>query len=131
MTRAPERPSPEQPFAEQPWSVPVALHEVPETGRSFTLVADDRAREAVAKLAGLRSLPRLEAQFEVTPRGRDGPGRLSGSGSQPGSSLGWYAGLHETPRWCSRDGIHSVPSLRTSALRIATRRLLANMSRTR
>jgi uncharacterized metal-binding protein YceD (DUF177 family) len=66
MTRAPEQPS------EKPWSVQVALQEVPETGRSFTLVADERAREAVAKLAGLRSLPRLQAQFEVTPRGRDG-----------------------------------------------------------
>jgi uncharacterized metal-binding protein YceD (DUF177 family) len=66
MIRAPEQPS------EKPWSVPVALHEVPEMGRSFTLVADERTREAVSKLAGLRSLPRLEAQFEVTPRGRDG-----------------------------------------------------------
>jgi uncharacterized metal-binding protein YceD (DUF177 family) len=66
MTRAPEQPSPLQ-----PWSVPVALHEVPETGRSFTLVADERTREGVAKLAGLRSLPRLEARFELTPRGRD------------------------------------------------------------
>src|SRR5258708_7050889 len=66
MTRAPEQPS------EKPWSVPVALQEAPETGRSFTLVADERTREAVAKLAGLRSLTRLEAQFEVTPRGRDG-----------------------------------------------------------
>jgi uncharacterized metal-binding protein YceD (DUF177 family) len=66
MTRAPEQPS------EKPWSVPVALQEVPETGRSFALVADERTREAVAKLAGLRSLPRLEAQFEVTPRGREG-----------------------------------------------------------
>src|SRR5215470_12122751 len=66
MTRASEQRS------EQPWSVPVALHEVPETGRSFALVADERTRGAVAKLAGLRSLPRFEAQFEVTPRGRDG-----------------------------------------------------------
>src|SRR5262245_57351483 len=66
MTRAPEQRAPEQ-----PWSVPVALHEVPETGRSFALVADEGTREAVAKLAGLRSLPRLEAQFELTPRGRD------------------------------------------------------------
>src|SRR5215470_13874272 len=64
MTRTPE------PF-EQPWSVPVALHEVPETGRRFTLVADERTRGALARLAGLRSLPRLQAQFEVTPRGRD------------------------------------------------------------
>jgi uncharacterized metal-binding protein YceD (DUF177 family) len=67
MTGVPEQPSPEQ-----PWSVLVALHEVPETGRSFRLAADERAREAIAKLARLRSLSRLEAQFEVTPRGRDG-----------------------------------------------------------
>jgi uncharacterized metal-binding protein YceD (DUF177 family) len=66
MTRAPEQPS-----REESWSVPVALHDVPETGRSFTLVADERTREAVAKLAGLRSLPRLEAHFELTPRVRD------------------------------------------------------------
>jgi uncharacterized metal-binding protein YceD (DUF177 family) len=71
MNRAPEQPSPLQPPPLQAWSVPVALHEVPETGRSFALVADERTRDAVAKLAGLRSLPRFEAQFEVTPRGRD------------------------------------------------------------
>src|SRR5262245_30042729 len=71
MTRAPEQSSPLRPSPLQPWSVPVTLHEVPETGRSFTLVADERTRAAVAKLAGLRSLPRLEAQFELTPRGRD------------------------------------------------------------
>jgi uncharacterized metal-binding protein YceD (DUF177 family) len=69
MTRAPEQRA-EQPPA-QPWSVPVALHEVPETGRSITLVADERTRAAIAKLAGLRALPRLEAHFEIMPRGRD------------------------------------------------------------
>src|SRR5215831_13296904 len=69
MTRAPEQRA-EQPV--QPWSVPVALHEVPETGRSFALVADERTRAAIAKLAGLRALPRLEAHFEVMRRGRDG-----------------------------------------------------------
>ena len=72
MTRAPQQPSSEQPSSEHPWSVPVAIHDVPETGRNFALVPDERTREAVAKLVGLRSLPRLEAQFEVTPRGRDG-----------------------------------------------------------
>src|SRR6266581_7817094 len=70
MIRAPEQPS-KQP-SKQHWSVPVTLQEVPDNGRSFRLVADERTREAVAKLAGLRSLPRLEAQFEVTPRGQDG-----------------------------------------------------------
>jgi uncharacterized metal-binding protein YceD (DUF177 family) len=70
MTRAPAQSSEQR--SQLPWSVPVALQEVPQTGRSVTLVADARTREAIAKLAGLRSLPRLEAQFELTPRGRDG-----------------------------------------------------------
>src|SRR5215471_13686532 len=61
----------EQPGSNVPWSVPVALHEVPETGRNFVLVADEHTRAAIARLAGLRALPRLEAHFEVTPRGRD------------------------------------------------------------
>ena len=58
--------------SEQPWSVPVAVHDVPATGRHFVLEADEQTRAAIAKLAGLRSLPRLEARFEVVPRGRDG-----------------------------------------------------------
>ena len=58
--------------SEQGWSAPVAVHDVPETGRSIALVADERTRAAIAKLAGLRSLPRLEAHFEVARHGRDG-----------------------------------------------------------
>ncbi len=58
--------------SEQVWSVPVAIHEVPDTGRSFALVADERTRAAIAERAGLRSLPRLEATFDVALRGRDG-----------------------------------------------------------
>src|SRR5438094_7349910 len=61
-----------EPKAERPWSVPVARHQVPETGRRFELTADAHTRAAIADLAGLRSLPRLEAAFEVAPRGRDG-----------------------------------------------------------
>jgi hypothetical protein len=57
--------------AEQPWSVPVAIHSVPETGRSFTLVADEPTRAAVAKLASVSALPRLEAHFDVSLRGRN------------------------------------------------------------
>lgn len=64
--------------AETPWSVPVAVHDVPETGRRFVLVADEATRAAIAERAGLRSLPRLEAQFEIAPRGRD---RLHVTGS--------------------------------------------------
>jgi uncharacterized metal-binding protein YceD (DUF177 family) len=58
--------------AELPWSVPVAVHEIPETGKRFDLIADERVRAAVTRLAGLQSLPRFEAVFDVTRRGRDG-----------------------------------------------------------
>jgi Large ribosomal RNA subunit accumulation protein YceD len=56
----------------QPWRVPVALHDVPETGRRFELSADERTRAAVAEAAGLASLPRFTASFDVTRYGRDG-----------------------------------------------------------
>jgi uncharacterized metal-binding protein YceD (DUF177 family) len=70
---------------EQPWSAPVSVHEVPETGRSFSLVADEKTRSAIANLAGLRSLSRLEATFDVAPHGRDGlyvTGRVSATVGQ-------------------------------------------------
>ena len=43
-------------ISERPWSAPVALHDVPETGRHLELVADEHTRAAIAQLAGLRSL---------------------------------------------------------------------------
>ena len=55
-----------------PWRVPVAAGEVPDTGQRFDLAADEAARRAVAKVAGLRDLPRFEAHFDVTPRGTSG-----------------------------------------------------------
>jgi len=55
-----------------PWSVPLSIHEVPESGRRVDLTAEENARAAVAKAVGLRSLPRLEASFDVTRHGRDG-----------------------------------------------------------
>jgi hypothetical protein len=58
--------------ADKTWSVPVAVHDVAETGRSVSLVADEHTRAAIAERAGLRTLPRLEATFELAPRGRDG-----------------------------------------------------------
>lgn len=54
------------------WNVPLAISEVSEAGRHIDLVADAQARAAVAKLAGLAALPRLEASFDVTRRGRSG-----------------------------------------------------------
>jgi hypothetical protein len=53
-----------------PWQVPVALDDVPEDGQHFDLAADADTRAAVARMAGLRDLPRLEASFDVTRRGR-------------------------------------------------------------
>ena len=49
-----------------PWHVPVAADDVAETGQHFELVADESVRAAVARVAGLRDLPRLEAKFDVT-----------------------------------------------------------------
>jgi len=57
---------------ERPWSVPVAVEDVPETGRRVILVADEGIRTAIAKLAQIRALPRLEATFDLARRGRDG-----------------------------------------------------------
>jgi cytochrome b pre-mRNA-processing protein 3 len=52
-----------------PWHVPVAVEEVPETGQHLDLAADAVVRAAVANVAGLRDLPRFEANFDVTRRG--------------------------------------------------------------
>ncbi len=52
-----------------PWHVPVALEDIAETGQHFDLVADQDVRAAVARIAGLRDLPRLEANFDVTRHG--------------------------------------------------------------
>ena len=54
------------------WSVPLAISDVPETGRQVDLIADAAVRAAIAKLAGLRDLPRLEATFDVTLHGHGG-----------------------------------------------------------
>src|SRR5262252_2552062 len=55
-----------------PWHVPVVVEEIAETGQHFDLVADTSVRAAVAKVAGLRDLPRFEANFDVTRRGASG-----------------------------------------------------------
>lgn len=63
---------------ESPWSVPLPIHEVPETGRRIEVEADAPARAAIARLAGLHDLPRLHVGFEVTRHGRAGL-RVTGS----------------------------------------------------
>ena len=57
-------------FGPPPWHVPVAVEDIAETGQHFDLVADAGVRAAVAKLAGLRDLPRFEANFDLTAAGR-------------------------------------------------------------
>jgi hypothetical protein len=54
------------------WSVPVTLADVPETGRQFDIVADERTRTALARALGVRALPRLAASFVVNRQGRSG-----------------------------------------------------------
>jgi len=62
--------------APAPWRVPVVVEDIAETGQHFDLAADDEVRAAIARLAGLRDLPRLQAAFEVTRHG--GGLRVSG-----------------------------------------------------
>jgi cytochrome b pre-mRNA-processing protein 3 len=59
-----------------PWRVPVALEDVAETGERFDLTADADTRDAVARMAGLNDLPRLQASFDV--RRHDGGLRVTG-----------------------------------------------------
>lgn len=54
------------------WSYRLARDEVPEEGLHVDIVADEAVREALARTAGLRELPRLAASFDVTRTGRDG-----------------------------------------------------------
>lgn len=54
------------------WHVPVAVEDVPEVGEHFDLTADSQTRMAIAKMAGLRDLPRLEANFDVSRQGSGG-----------------------------------------------------------
>src|ERR1700675_1330752 len=71
--------------APAPWQVPVAIEDVAETGRHFDLVADNDVRAAVARLVGLRDLPKLQATFDVTRHGADGlhvSGRVSATVGQ-------------------------------------------------
>lgn len=65
-----ERKTAESPAA--PWRVPVAADDIAETGQHFELTADAAVRAAVAELAGLRELPRLEASFDVNQTGAGG-----------------------------------------------------------
>jgi uncharacterized metal-binding protein YceD (DUF177 family) len=56
----------------RPWSVPVALEDIPESGRHVELAAGEEARAALAKLAGVMGLPRLECSFDLARHGANG-----------------------------------------------------------
>jgi hypothetical protein len=56
----------------EPWQVPVAVADVGDSGQHLDLVADDAVRAAVAPVAGLRDLPRLEARFDIARHGAGG-----------------------------------------------------------
>lgn len=51
------------------WSYKVKADEVPEAGMHVDLAADESTRAELARSAGLRSLSRLTASFDVTHRG--------------------------------------------------------------
>ena len=55
---------------DRPWNVPVRVEEVPETGLGMHLCADNDMREKIARIADVLALPRLEADFMITHRGR-------------------------------------------------------------
>jgi uncharacterized metal-binding protein YceD (DUF177 family) len=60
------------PAGPAPWRVPVLREDIPETGQHYDLEADAHVRAAIAAVAGLRELPRLQASFDVTRRGAEG-----------------------------------------------------------
>lgn len=59
--------------ASGPWSVPVAVDDIPDTGRHFEIEASEAVRaqvlELVAGLATVHDLPRLVAVFDLTRQG--------------------------------------------------------------
>ncbi len=50
---------------DSPWNVPVAVEDIPDTGRHMEVEAPAAVRAALAKLAGVRELPQLSAVFDL------------------------------------------------------------------
>lgn len=67
---------------ERPWSATIRLDEIGETGRHVELEASEAVRAALAEPAGVDTVERLVARFELTRRGRD---RLHVSGEVSGT----------------------------------------------
>jgi hypothetical protein len=64
-------PRSEEPAA-LPWHEPLTVEDIPETGQHIALNADPNVRTDIARMAGLRDLPRLQADFDVTRQGSGG-----------------------------------------------------------
>jgi uncharacterized metal-binding protein YceD (DUF177 family) len=65
--------------------MPIAIDDVPETGRRVELAPDAALREAIAKEIGVAALPRLQAEFDLTRHGGGGlrvAGRVSATVGQ-------------------------------------------------
>jgi uncharacterized metal-binding protein YceD (DUF177 family) len=56
-----------RPAAIDPWRVPLTVAQIPEIGLSRELVADQRTREAMARIASLREIFSARAIFDVKP----------------------------------------------------------------
>lgn len=54
---------------DQPWSRRIALTDVPEEGLHLAMEADAEVRATLARTAGLRDLPQLEASFDLRRKG--------------------------------------------------------------
>jgi len=55
--------------AKNPWSLPVVVEDIPETGLHIDAEAPAEVRPQLAKLAGLRSLPRISGTFDLMRQG--------------------------------------------------------------
>ncbi len=53
------------------WSNPISIDDVPERGLHVDLVADEATRAEIARITGLRDLPRLTASFDIVREGAD------------------------------------------------------------
>jgi hypothetical protein len=52
-----------------PWSAPVAVDDIPDSGLHVELAAPTAARDEIARIAGLRALPRFSAVFDLIRHG--------------------------------------------------------------
>jgi hypothetical protein len=52
-----------------PWRVPLVVAQIPEAGLHRDIEADQRTRQAMAEIAGLREILSANASLDVTPKG--------------------------------------------------------------